>query len=173
MKGRTKDRIIRKIQVIKNGYKLNIFALLHKNSFLYFPENKIPSFQFEDVKRHLRSELKKVNDHSSLNIVIYHGDQWLFEELKNEFSEVAIWLIGHEPGNLIDSWQERSKPVIVPSGTDGESLELVEVTMSDKGNLIFNVKRLYLTEEIVPDVELKQSLEEYYKIINTPFKFKN
>ena len=173
VKDQTKGRIIRKIKVIKNGYKLNIFALLHKNSFLYFPDNKIPSFQFEDVKRHLRSELKKVNDHSSLNIVIYHGDHWIFEELKKEFSEIAIWLIGHEPGNLLDSWQESSKPVIVQSGTDGESLELVEVSKSDKGKLFFNVKRLYLTEEIVPDVELKKSLEEYYNIINVPFKLKN
>ena len=63
--------------------------------------------------------------------------------------------------------------VTVQSGTDGESLELVEVSMSDKGKLLFNVKRLYLTEKIVPDVELKQSLEEYYNIINVPFKLKN
>ncbi len=173
VKDQTKGRIIRKIQVIKNGYKLNIFALLQKNAFLYFPDNKIPSLQFEDVKRHLRAELNKVNDYSFLNIVIYHGDHWIFEDLKKEFSEIAIWLIGHEPGNLIDSWQESSKPVIVPSGTDGESLELVEVSKSDKGKLFFNVKRLYLTEEIIPDVKLKQSLEEYYNIIEVPFKLKN
>lgn len=155
------DKILHGIQFIKNGFKVNVFALLHNNSFLYFPKSKMSIVTFEDVKHSLGSELNKITDHTAINIVLYHGDQWVLDELVKEFHEVSIWLSGHESTDLEPSWQSVTKPVVLPSGTDGESLELVELTQSKNGDLMFMVKRLYLTEEIVPDAELQSYLEKF------------
>ena len=154
-------KVSRKIQFVNNGFKVNVFALLHKNSFFYFPKSKIPIISFEDVKVHLQSELNKIKDPSSINVVIFHGHRWVLDELIKEFENISIWFSGHESANLNDSWQEVVSPVIVPSGTDGESLELVELIRDENSVTKFRLKRLYLTEDILPDEKLLKTLEKY------------
>ncbi len=101
---------------------------------------------------------------NNLNLVVYHGDFYFLEKIIPKFPEVDIWLIAHQDGKLAHRWQQLSKPAVIFSDTDSESIQVIKTvknSVSDTWRIW--AKRVPLQENILPDPQMERLVNSYYQ----------
>jgi len=145
----------------KQGYFLQLFAIVHPESFGFFPEEQLTDINWKDAEKSLKENLK--TEKNQLNLVVFHGDRHILDKMIKNYPEVGIWLVAHQEKKMESDWQKLNKPVVVYSDSDGESVQLLKAFLNDDSTeLEFTTKRLRLTEDILPDQNMKQFIDQYY-----------
>ena len=119
--------------------------------------------ELQEIEQSLNNSKNRFQK-NNLNLVVYHGDFYLLEKLLPKFPRVDIWLIAHQDGKLAYQWQGLSKPAVIFSDSDSESIQLIKtVKNSESDTWQIWAKRVPLQENILPDPPMERLVNSYYQ----------
>ncbi len=144
----------------EGNFRVRLFALLDPGSFDYFDEGDKPPVELTNPGETLRRRLRQ-KKRGELILVIYHGTGGGLSRLARRIAGVDVWFLAHQEGKLAESWTDVAPPRVIPSSTDGESVELVRIVRGRDG-LRISARRIWLVKSVPPDPGMQKLAEDYF-----------